>query len=526
MAYPPTLPPANRTDSTVSAVNHAADHNKIAAALADFITELGGNPSGAYATLTARLADMPTTPELAAGVLAAQDARDAAIAAAAAAAAPTDSMVASLLPAASGSATAAALLTAIGVSTAASDGGRSLKLSPSTQVGAADLYTVFGGSTSFPNTIGSTSLAFVAGYDNHIWDNSIASHLTSHHGINGGPSGHATTSGGSRGANFGGYAFVGGGFENYAPGNYSGVVAGRHCSAGGQGHTTLAVAAVAGDTQITVADSTGMAVGQFVYIGYAPDLNRAVITNIAGNVVTLNTFQHITTTDVNGTRTGTALVASVAMPIGTVVHFSTVGGSAFAGGIGGDDCHAHGAYSGYVGGSALYIGGQGAFGAGTGGRVDPAAAGGAVFGSAPWVREQNALAIGSGKWDANSPLGASQTGLRSQKLITTTATTTSLQIAGKVAADSANAYDLQVVARDPATGDCKVWRVTGAYKRVGTGTVTNVGTPTITVVGNDAGAAAWTLTTLGGSGTFNLSCTGEAGKTIRWSAGQRLTENS
>jgi hypothetical protein len=93
MVYPPTLPPTNRTDSTVSAVNHAADHNKLAAAFVDFLAELGANPSGAYADLTTRLADMPTTPELSDAVEAAELARDAAIAAAAEAAAPAEGQV-------------------------------------------------------------------------------------------------------------------------------------------------------------------------------------------------------------------------------------------------------------------------------------------------------------------------------------------------------------------------------------------------------------------------------------------------
>lgn len=98
MAYPPQLPPATRTDSTISAGNHAQDHNKIVAALADFIAELGGNPSGAYATLTARLADMPTTPEWEQLITDAEAAVAAAEAAAEAAAAPTDATVAALLP--------------------------------------------------------------------------------------------------------------------------------------------------------------------------------------------------------------------------------------------------------------------------------------------------------------------------------------------------------------------------------------------------------------------------------------------
>lgn len=58
MVYPPTLPPATRTDSTVSAVNHATDHNTLTAALTAILAELGAAPSGAYDDLTTRLADV------------------------------------------------------------------------------------------------------------------------------------------------------------------------------------------------------------------------------------------------------------------------------------------------------------------------------------------------------------------------------------------------------------------------------------------------------------------------------------
>lgn len=64
MAYPPDLPPATRTDSTLSAVNHARDHNLAAAALRDLVDELGANPAGLYASVTERLL----------GISAAQDA--------------------------------------------------------------------------------------------------------------------------------------------------------------------------------------------------------------------------------------------------------------------------------------------------------------------------------------------------------------------------------------------------------------------------------------------------------------------
>lgn len=55
MAYPPQLPPTTRTDSTLSAVNHARDHNLTAVALRDLVLELGASPAGPYANLTDRL---------------------------------------------------------------------------------------------------------------------------------------------------------------------------------------------------------------------------------------------------------------------------------------------------------------------------------------------------------------------------------------------------------------------------------------------------------------------------------------
>lgn len=120
MAYPPALPPSNRADSTLAAGNHAGDHNALAKAIADILAELGANPSGGYADLTSLLNDVATNTAIVAARDAAKDAQAAAEqaeadaeAAAAQAQAPTDTQVASLVPASSGSATAAALIASI-----------------------------------------------------------------------------------------------------------------------------------------------------------------------------------------------------------------------------------------------------------------------------------------------------------------------------------------------------------------------------------------------------------------------------
>lgn len=55
MAYPPTPPPTGRSDSTPLPTNHPDDHNAISTALTDIINELGSNPKGDQASLTARL---------------------------------------------------------------------------------------------------------------------------------------------------------------------------------------------------------------------------------------------------------------------------------------------------------------------------------------------------------------------------------------------------------------------------------------------------------------------------------------
>lgn len=58
MAYPPTIPPNTRANTTPQFDNHPGDHNDISDALTDIVTELGSNPGGDAADLTARLATL------------------------------------------------------------------------------------------------------------------------------------------------------------------------------------------------------------------------------------------------------------------------------------------------------------------------------------------------------------------------------------------------------------------------------------------------------------------------------------
>lgn len=58
MAYPPSVPSNARTNATASFDNHPDDHNAIADALNDIISELGTGPKGSAADVTTRLAQL------------------------------------------------------------------------------------------------------------------------------------------------------------------------------------------------------------------------------------------------------------------------------------------------------------------------------------------------------------------------------------------------------------------------------------------------------------------------------------
>lgn len=61
MVYPPSVPPNNRTNATVTEDNHPGDHNDVADALTDIITELGNDPKGSGSSVENRLDTMDTT---------------------------------------------------------------------------------------------------------------------------------------------------------------------------------------------------------------------------------------------------------------------------------------------------------------------------------------------------------------------------------------------------------------------------------------------------------------------------------
>lgn len=109
---------------------------------------------------------------------------------------------------------------------------------------------------------------------------------------------------------------------------------------------------------------------------------------------------------------------------------------------------------------------------------------------------------------------------------TTDATITELFLAGVasnravIAASSLVSFRLNIVAREAATGDCKVWEVLGAIKRDGSNNTALVGSVTSTVVAADAGASAWAVTVDADdtNESLRIQVTGEASHTITWAA--------
>lgn len=93
--------------------------------------------------------------------------------------------------------------------------------------------------------------------------------------------------------------------------------------------------------------------------------------------------------------------------------------------------------------------------------------------------------------------------------------------------NGAVAFTALVVAFEPATGDSKAIELKGLVKRSGSST-SIVGSLTSTVIGAAAGASAWTATATISAGTagFRIVGTGEASKTINWSARVQVGEVS
>jgi len=86
----------------------------------------------------------------------------------------------------------------------------------------------------------------------------------------------------------------------------------------------------------------------------------------------------------------------------------------------------------------------------------------------------------------------------------------------------------RVLAREPSTGDSKVWTLEVVYQRIGTGNPALIDSLTKTVVADSAGAASWDVTintnndlysgSPSGYKGLTVQVTGEAATTINWIA--------
>jgi len=87
-------------------------------------------------------------------------------------------------------------------------------------------------------------------------------------------------------------------------------------------------------------------------------------------------------------------------------------------------------------------------------------------------------------------------------------------------------FKIQVVAREAATNDCKIWEVSGGIKRDGSNNTSLIGTITKTVIAADAGASAWDVDFDADDTNESLRCqvTGEAAHTISWACTAQLLD--
>ena len=134
------------------------------------------------------------------------------------------------------------------------------------------------------------------------------------------------------------------------------------------------------------------------------------------------------------------------------------------------------------------------------------------------------------------PMFAGSTKARGEELgwtgDTTTATQTEIYLGSTgtsratVTANAIISFNIQVVAREDATGDCAAWEFKGAIKRDGSNNTALVGSVTKTVIAEDAGATAWDVTVDADdtNESLRIQVTGEASHTIKWAAKGSIVE--
>jgi hypothetical protein len=339
-------------------------------------------------------------------------------------------------------------------------------------IAGGDANTISGGGNSAnPNTItGSSSYRTIAGgYDNTIGAN-IASTISggAHHVVSGTAT-HATVGGGS--------------FNDVTGGDYGTI-------GGGTGHTvTASEATIAGGTTNT-ASGQGAAVG-----GGSNNTASGARGTVAGGIN--NTAGGSNTAVVGGTGVNVTGAATVAG--GNTVTGAGTNGFAFG-----------------------FTNAIGADYAGVWGRENTI---GAAYTTAKGYKASTRCP--GGDYLAGGQISASgdaQSFVAQLKVQTTAGTATHMTLpdstnflTGPTA--GAQYFEAMVTAYEAATGDTKAIKLTGTYKRIA-GSTSFIGSLTTTVISADAGAAAWSATVSSSAGTagFRVTVTGEAAKTINWSA--------
>lgn len=170
---------------------------------------------------------------------------------------------------------------------------------------------------------------------------------------------------------------------------------------------------------------------------------------------------------------------------------------------------AYAVFSAIAGGRDNRIESQASLAAGHGGYV-PFTNGGFVFGGAPFAN-----------------VGDAQSTVYVIKAVTTSATPVIMASMGSqlyIPNDTTWAFKCLIAARNTGSDtESAAYEVTGCIDRAVGGTTALVGTPTVTAIAEDV--AAWNVTVAANnSGFLEISCVGEAGKTIRWVGRLELAE--
>lgn len=104
---------------------------------------------------------------------------------------------------------------------------------------------------------------------------------------------------------------------------------------------------------------------------------------------------------------------------------------------------------------------------------------------------------------------------RLEARVTTTDATPTMLFQERLAANVGYAAGLTLIAVDTGNGNCHIWKVSLAAKRI-VNTVSFIGTPTILAEHEDAGAASWDVNAVFQGQALVIRVVGQAGREISW----------